>query len=84
MGAAIQSIIKGYRDIADGPGHEAVIFGLIIALLAIIVGHLMAFFQFKARLNDKDERIKDLVEERNKFQHIVLKGKGISRKSSQE
>lgn len=76
--------IDGFMTLAKGPNNEPLIFGLIIALFGVLVGHCISLWQYKARLKDKDERIKDLVEQRNQFQEIVLQSKGIKRKSSKE
>jgi hypothetical protein len=83
----IESIIgsvKGFLALADGTGNQALIAGLVLALLGLLVGHVIALFQFRGRLQDKDKHIADLIKQRNKFQEIALNAKGLSRKSSKE
>ncbi len=42
------------------------------------------WWNFRARLKDKDERIEDLVQSRNRFQDIVLRDHEIERKTSKK
>ena len=82
VGNALLQWIKSCWSVLNGPGNDPIVFGLITALGGILLAHVMAFMSFRARLKDKDERIADLVEQRNKFQNLVLNGKGLSRKST--
>lgn len=82
MGAAFLQWLKSCWSILNGPGNDPVVLGLITALTSILLAHIMAFLSFRARLKDKDLRIADLVEQRNKFQDLILSAKGITRKST--
>jgi hypothetical protein len=75
---------KTIWQVVNGPGNDPIIISLIVGLGLSIASHLAGFLSYRARLKDKDERIADLVDQRNKFQEIVLKGQGIERKSSKE
>jgi len=69
--------------IFNSPNNDTIVVSLIIASLALIFSHVSMYLSFKRVLKEKDERIKDLVSQRNSFQEIVLAAKGINRKSSQ-
>ncbi len=74
--------IEGFVALATGPNNEPLIFGLVIALFGLLVGHLLVWVQFRGRLKDKDRHIADLVQQRNRFQDVALQAKGLIRKSS--
>lgn len=73
---------KAIWNILNSPNNDPIIVALIIAFFALLYLNINNFFSCRARIKDKDKRIEDLVEERNKFQDTVLKLKGIDRKSS--
>jgi hypothetical protein len=83
MGQVILTWIRSVWAILNGPNHDPVVIGLLFGTAALLFSHVTLFLSFRARLKDKDERIEDLVGQRNKFQDFVLKAKNIDRKSSQ-
>ena len=76
--------LKSIWEILNSPDNDPIIVGFLIALVGLFVAHLRGIFNCRARLKDKEERILDLVEQRNKFQDKVLGNKGIKRRSSKE
>jgi|GEM_PF-6910415 len=66
----------------NSPGNDPIIIGAIAVIIALLISNIRSYFSFKKLILDKDTRIKDLVEQRNKFQDIVLKDLGSKRKSS--
>jgi hypothetical protein len=81
---AIIEFIKSLWQIMNSPNNDPVVVGLLIAVVALIISHVMNSMSFRARLKDKDKTIEDLVEQRNKFQDLLLQSKGLTRKSSRK
>jgi hypothetical protein len=81
---AILEWIKSVWEIFNSPKNDTIIIGLLIALAGIIVSNITMYFSFRARLKDKDKMIVDLVDQRNKLQDYILKGKNINRKTSKK
>ena len=81
---AIIEFIKSLWQIMNSPNNDPVVIGLLIAVAALIISHMINSMSFRARLKDKDKMIEDLVEQRNKFQDLVLQSKGLTRKSSKK
>jgi hypothetical protein len=81
---AIIEFLKSLWQVLNSPNNDPVVIGLLIAVAALMISNVINFMSFRARLKDKDERIKDLVEQRNKFQDLVLQSKGVTRKSSKK
>lgn len=75
--------IKALWQVLNRPDNDGVVVGLLIACAALLFTQVSNFFSCRSRLRDKDERIRDLVEERNKLQEVLLREKGIERKSSE-
>ena len=82
MWGSLFNVGKAIWNILNSPNNDPIIVALIIAFFALLYANIHDFLNCRARIKDKDKRIEDLVEERNKFQDIVLKSKGIDRKSS--
>lgn len=66
----------------NSPDNDPIIIGAIAVIIALLISNVRSYFSFKKLIDDKDTRIKDLVEQRNKFQDIVLKELGSRRKTS--
>ena len=81
---ALAKAIEGFIELASGPNSGPIIFGMVIALFALLVSYIFLWLQFHARLSDKDRHIEDLVNERNKLQDYILRNKGLTRKSSND
>lgn len=69
-------------DSISNPDKTAVIIGLATGWFSLIVSHIIMYLSFRGRLKEKDIRIEDLVEQRNKFQELVLEQRGIERKTT--
>jgi len=82
MWGSLFNFVKAIWNILNSPNNDPIIVALIIAFFASLFVNIRNFLNCRTRIKDKDKRIEDLVEERNKFQDIVLKSKGIDRKSS--
>ena len=82
MSNAFLQWARSLWEVLNGPNNDPIVLGLIIALSGILLAHGMALMSFRARLRDKDQRIEDLVDQRNKFQDLVLSAKGVIRKST--
>ena len=80
--SSLIAVATGFFELAKGPNAAPVIFGLIVAVVALLIAHGLTWIQFHFRLRDKDRHIEDLVRERDKLQDHVLGSKGQQRLSS--
>jgi hypothetical protein len=74
--------LKEIWQVLNGPGNDPVVVGLLVGWLALVLSNVSMFLSYKRVLTEKDRRIEDLVEQRNKFQEIVLTHKGLTRLST--
>ena len=77
-------IFKEIWRILNQPNNDSVVISLLFAGIALVFTNISNYISFRGRLKDKDKRIEDLVEQRNKFQEFVLNSKGLERKSSKD
>lgn len=76
--------IKAVWLTLNGPDNDEIVVALIIALGILLYNNIKSFFEYRARLRDKDKAIEDLVQQRNLFQDKVLNPTNIQRKSSKK
>lgn len=84
MFKSIWAFLKGIGALCQSESNEILILSLTIACFALLVGYFMHLHSMKALLNEKDKRIEDLVEERNKLQEHLFGKSGHKRKSSKK
>jgi len=77
-------LFKLITDFLEIDGKEGIIVGLAISSVSLLIAQLSIYFKNRYVLKEKDKRIEDLVEQRNKFQDIVLNEKGLKRKSTKK
>lgn len=75
---------KQFWQIIMSENNDPVIVGFMVAFAALFYAQVRIFFNNRKLLKAKDERIQDLVDQRNKFQNIALREKDIERKSSKK
>lgn len=83
MGSLV-NYVKIFWGIINRPDNDAVIVSLFIGFSLLTLSHVSSILSYRGRLRDKDKHIKDLIEQRNVFQAIVLGKKGIKRKSTND
>lgn len=66
----------------NSENNDPIVVGMIGVMIALILTSVRSYFNCRKLIKEKDDRIRDLREERNKFQDIVLKKLGGNRKSS--
>lgn len=76
--------LKAVWQVLHGPDNDPIVVGLLIGWLGLVVSHVTMFISYRRVLREKDRRIEDLVDQRNLFQDIVLKFKGLARLSSKK
>ena len=65
--------LKAIWDIFNGPDNDSIVVALLVGWLALIYAQVRVWWNTKRLLKEKDDRIEDLVGQRNFFQDIVLK-----------
>jgi len=68
----------------NSENNDPIIIGMIAVMFALLINNYNNHKNSKKLLREKDERIKELREERNKYQNIFLKQIGGERKSSKD
>ncbi|MCH7964237.1 MAG: hypothetical protein IH852_09905 [Bacteroidetes bacterium] len=79
---AFIDFIKDLWALLNSENNDPIIVGMIAIMVALIINSLRCYRSCKRLIEVKDEWIKDLREERNKYQEIALKQVGGKRKSS--
>lgn len=79
---AITNFATALWDTFNSPNNDPIVLGLLIAVGALLFSHLTGYFNYRKILGEKDARIKDLVQQRNLFQEMVLCAKDVKRKTT--
>ncbi len=71
--------ISAIWKILNSPDNDPVVIGLLLGWSALLVAQTIMFFSYRRLLNSKDRHLEDIIEQRNLFQEVVLKGQGLKR-----
>ena len=74
--------IKAIWTVANSPGNDPVIVGLVLASFAMLCGYSISFWRTSQLLKEKDKRIEDLVQERNRLHDVLLAQVGTKRQTT--
>lgn len=81
---AFLDFFKELWALLNSENNDPIIVGMIAIMIALIINSYRCYRSCKKLIEAKDDRIKDLREERNKFQEVVLNQIGGKRKSSRK
>ena len=62
------TFFQGLWALIESENNEILILALTISIFSILVSYFIVTKQFKNRLKDKDERIEDLIKQRNLYE----------------
>ena len=78
-----QLVIK-IQEFINGESNEGIFLALIITIIALMYSYYISRRDLKDMIEEKEVRIKELVNERNKYQEIVFDFFNIERQSTKK
>jgi hypothetical protein len=76
--------IESIWEVINSPNNDPIIIGFIIGFSALLISSIRSHINYRKLIKEKDERIKDLINERNKLQNFLLKQKNVERRTSSQ
>ena len=78
-------MVAALKGIWEALSHDpGVVATLLVAVLVLLYSHVHVHMAYRGRLKDKDDHIRDLIQERNRLQQHILNQHGLSRMTSSQ